>query len=125
GRPLSSVNYVRLSQPATCSGDHCRCSKVERSPWTKRLRMRGHSSCNTIHHSVRAGDDADQHIAQRQPSAGARETTSSTPARSTMASTRLRPPISANGWRLVRKTQPYSKRIAHKGIWVEPKLLAE
>ncbi|WP_441260638.1 non-homologous end-joining DNA ligase [Bradyrhizobium sp. 521_C7_N1_3] len=26
---------------------------------------------------------------------------------------------------LVRKTQPYSKRIAHKGIWVEPKLLAE
>ena len=26
---------------------------------------------------------------------------------------------------LVRKTQPYSKRIAHRGIWVEPKLLAE
>ncbi|MET4235531.1 bifunctional non-homologous end joining protein LigD [Bradyrhizobium sp. LA6.10] len=26
---------------------------------------------------------------------------------------------------LVRKTQPYSKRIAHKGIWVEPQLLAE
>jgi ATP-dependent DNA ligase len=26
---------------------------------------------------------------------------------------------------LVRKSQPYSKRIAHKGIWVEPKLLAE
>jgi bifunctional non-homologous end joining protein LigD len=26
---------------------------------------------------------------------------------------------------LVRKTQPYSKRTAHKGIWVEPKLLAE
>jgi hypothetical protein len=25
---------------------------------------------------------------------------------------------------LVRKSQPYSKRIAHKGIWVEPKLLA-
>jgi bifunctional non-homologous end joining protein LigD len=24
---------------------------------------------------------------------------------------------------LVRKMQPYSKRIAHKGIWVEPKLL--
>ena len=23
------------------------------------------------------------------------------------------------------KTQPYAKRIAHKGIWVEPKLLAE
>jgi bifunctional non-homologous end joining protein LigD len=26
---------------------------------------------------------------------------------------------------LVRKTQPYAKHIAHKGIWVEPKLLAE
>ena len=26
---------------------------------------------------------------------------------------------------LIRKTQPYSKRINHKGIWVEPKLLAE
>jgi bifunctional non-homologous end joining protein LigD len=26
---------------------------------------------------------------------------------------------------LIRKTQPYSKRIAHKGIWVEPALLAE
>jgi bifunctional non-homologous end joining protein LigD len=26
---------------------------------------------------------------------------------------------------LIRKTQPYSKRIAHKGIWVEPQLLAE
>jgi bifunctional non-homologous end joining protein LigD len=26
---------------------------------------------------------------------------------------------------LVRTTQPYSKKIAHKGIWVEPKLLAE
>jgi bifunctional non-homologous end joining protein LigD len=25
---------------------------------------------------------------------------------------------------LIRKTQPYSKRIAHRGIWVEPKLLA-
>lgn len=30
---------------------------------------------------------------------------------------RLTPPI--------RKTQPYSKRIKHNGIWVEPKLLAE
>ena len=48
------------------------------------------------------------------------------PARSTTASTktsaadlqkRLKPPR--------RKTQPYAKRIAHKGIWVEPKLLAE
>ncbi|MBB4377311.1 non-homologous end-joining DNA ligase [Bradyrhizobium sp. SBR1B] len=26
---------------------------------------------------------------------------------------------------LIRKTQPYAKRIARKGIWVEPKLLAE
>ena len=26
---------------------------------------------------------------------------------------------------LIRKKQPYAKRIAHKGIWVEPKLLAE
>jgi bifunctional non-homologous end joining protein LigD len=26
---------------------------------------------------------------------------------------------------LIRKTQPYAKRIAHKGIWVEPRLLAE
>jgi bifunctional non-homologous end joining protein LigD len=26
---------------------------------------------------------------------------------------------------LIRKTQPYSKKIAHKGIWVEPQLLAE
>jgi bifunctional non-homologous end joining protein LigD len=26
---------------------------------------------------------------------------------------------------LIRKTQPYAKRIAHKGIWVEPQLMAE
>jgi bifunctional non-homologous end joining protein LigD len=26
---------------------------------------------------------------------------------------------------LIRKKQPYAKRIAHKGIWVEPKLLVE
>jgi bifunctional non-homologous end joining protein LigD len=26
---------------------------------------------------------------------------------------------------LVRKTQPYAKRIAHRGIWVEPELLPE
>jgi bifunctional non-homologous end joining protein LigD len=26
---------------------------------------------------------------------------------------------------LIRKTQPYTKRIAHRGVWVEPKLLAE
>ena len=26
---------------------------------------------------------------------------------------------------LIRKTQPYTKRIAHKAIWVEPEVLAE
>jgi bifunctional non-homologous end joining protein LigD len=26
---------------------------------------------------------------------------------------------------LIRKTQPYTKRIVHKAIWVEPKFLAE
>jgi ATP dependent DNA ligase C terminal region len=26
---------------------------------------------------------------------------------------------------LIRKAQPYTKKIAHKGIWVEPELLAE
>jgi ATP-dependent DNA ligase len=26
---------------------------------------------------------------------------------------------------LIRKAQPYSKKIAHRGIWVEPSLLAE
>src|SRR5712675_1564137 len=26
---------------------------------------------------------------------------------------------------LIRRTQPYAKKIAHKGIWVEPELLAE
>jgi bifunctional non-homologous end joining protein LigD len=31
--------------------------------------------------------------------------------------TRLKP--------LIRKTQPYAKRIAHRGIWVVPSLLAE
>jgi bifunctional non-homologous end joining protein LigD len=42
--------------------------------------------------------------------AGVREAISFTPAKLTP---------------LVRKTQPYAKRIAHKGVWVEPKLLAE
>jgi ATP dependent DNA ligase C terminal region len=31
-------------------------------------------------------------------------------------------------WRLtplIRKTQPYAKKIAHPGFWVEPELLAE
>jgi len=26
---------------------------------------------------------------------------------------------------LIRKTQPYAKKIAHRAIWVEPELLAE
>jgi bifunctional non-homologous end joining protein LigD len=39
------------------------------------------------------------------------------PASAKELQTRLKP--------LVRTTQPYSKKIAHKGIWVEPKLLAE
>jgi ATP-dependent DNA ligase len=26
---------------------------------------------------------------------------------------------------LIRKTQPYAKKIAHRGVWVEPALLAE
>jgi len=26
---------------------------------------------------------------------------------------------------LIRKTRPYTKRVAHKGIWVEPELMAE
>ena len=26
---------------------------------------------------------------------------------------------------LIRKTQPYVKKIAHRGIWVEPSLLAD
>jgi ATP-dependent DNA ligase len=26
---------------------------------------------------------------------------------------------------LIRKTQPYARKIAHRGIWVEPQLLAE
>jgi bifunctional non-homologous end joining protein LigD len=25
----------------------------------------------------------------------------------------------------IRKTQPYAKKIAHRGFWVEPQLLAE
>jgi bifunctional non-homologous end joining protein LigD len=26
---------------------------------------------------------------------------------------------------LIRKTQPYAKKIAHRAVWVEPELLAE
>src|SRR5258706_11154958 len=64
------------------------------------------------------GNDWDASI-----SAAAKATTSSMPARSTTASTaaalrnRLRP--------LIRKTQPYAKKIAHEAFWVEPELLAE
>jgi bifunctional non-homologous end joining protein LigD len=37
--------------------------------------------------------------------------------RGTDLQTRLKP--------LIRKTQPYAKKSAHRGIWVEPSLLAE
>ena len=40
----------------------------------------------------------------------------------------LTPSIVPNGddhTPLIRKTQPYTNRIAHRGIWVEPQLLAE
>jgi bifunctional non-homologous end joining protein LigD len=40
-----------------------------------------------------------------------------TPAFEKELRTRLKP--------LIRKTQPYAKKIAHRGIWVEPQLLAE
>jgi bifunctional non-homologous end joining protein LigD len=40
-----------------------------------------------------------------------------TPASEKELRTRLQP--------LIRKTQPYAKKIAHRGIWVEPQLLAE
>jgi bifunctional non-homologous end joining protein LigD len=46
----------------------------------------------------------------------------STPAKSTTASTRSRQKRLKP---LIRRTQRYAKRIGHKGIWVEPKLLAE
>ena len=48
------------------------------------------------------------------------------PARWIMASTRTAPKnLQARLKPLIRKTQPYAKRIAHRGIWVEPALLAE
>jgi hypothetical protein len=58
--------------------------------------------------------------------AGFIEPSLATPARSTTVFTKT----SATDLRewltpLVRKTQPYAKRIGHKSIWVEPKLLAE
>jgi bifunctional non-homologous end joining protein LigD len=34
-------------------------------------------------------------------------------------------PLRARLTSLIRKTQPYSKPIAHRGIWVEPDLLVE
>ena len=83
---------------------------------------------------LRAAGDADhrrlrarrKQVGRALSSAGARATTWSTPARSTTASTRPRPPICRQRLKpLIRKTQPYSKRIAHEGIWVEPSLLAE
>jgi bifunctional non-homologous end joining protein LigD len=37
----------------------------------------------------------------------------------------VRPGLRVRLTPLVRKTQPYTKRIAHKGIWVEPELMAE
>jgi hypothetical protein len=37
--------------------------------------------------------------------------------RRALARVRLKP--------LIRKTQPYAKKIAHRGTWVEPSLLAE
>jgi bifunctional non-homologous end joining protein LigD len=29
------------------------------------------------------------------------------------------------GFSMIRKTQPYAKKFAHPGIWVQPSLLAE
>ena len=58
--------------------------------------------------------------------AAAKARTWSTPAKSTMGFDKA----SAAGLRkrltpLIRKTQPYTKRMAQRGIWVEPELLAE
>ena len=47
------------------------------------------------------------------------------PARSTTASTSYLRELRKRLTPLIRKTQPYTKRIAHKGIWVEPELNAE
>jgi hypothetical protein len=44
-------------------------------------------------------------------------------------SERAREALAKHGMRrlkpLIRKTQPYTKRVAHRGIWVEPELFAE
>jgi bifunctional non-homologous end joining protein LigD len=58
-------------------------------------------------------------------SAAKRLAGSSTPARSTTASPRSWKRTCARLKPLIRKTQPYAKKIADRGIWVEPSLLAE
>jgi ATP-dependent DNA ligase len=58
---------------------------------------------NQPHPSISRGDGARDHGVDKTSAAELRK--------------RLEP--------LVRKTQPYAKRIPHKDIWVEPKLLAE
>jgi len=59
-------------------------------------------------------------------SAGAKAPTWSMPGRSTSAFDReSAKALRARLTHFIRETQPYSKRIAHGGIWVEPKLLAE
>ena len=48
------------------------------------------------------------------------------PARSTTALTRLRLRSCRRRLKpLIRREQPYAKKIAHRGVWVEPSLLAE
>lgn len=39
----------------------------------------------------------------------------------TQSAAELRKPLT----RLIRRSQPYAEKIAHKAFWVEPKLLAE
>jgi bifunctional non-homologous end joining protein LigD len=59
-------------------------------------------------------------------SADKKEMNSSMPGRLTMVSTTLRPKdLQARLKPLIRKTQPYARKIAHRGVWVEPSLLAE
>ena len=57
-------------------------------------------------------------------SVGSKATSSFMRARSTTVSIQLRP-RSSRLKPLIRKTQPYTKKIAHRGVWVEPSLLAE
>jgi bifunctional non-homologous end joining protein LigD len=58
-------------------------------------------------------------------SAGARATTWSMPAVDHGFDTASAKDLQARLKPLIRKTQPYAKKIAHRGIWVEPSLLAE